>query len=78
MLVTKATKPRDPSASEAYLAHVLDPAGVRPKLLRSTRLVDLVVALDPKLVAAAYRVSHEGVIDYMPDHVDEAWLPRNL
>lgn len=78
VLVTKVTKTRDTPASEAYLAHVLDPAGVSPKLLRSTRLVDLVVALDPKLVAAAFGVSHEGVIDYMPDHVDEARLPRNL
>lgn len=79
LLVTRATKTRDTSASEAYLAHILDPAGVNPKTLRSTRLVDLVVALDPKLVAAAFGVSHEGVIAYMPDHVDEPRLPpRNL
>ncbi len=78
VLVTRATKTRQTPASEAYLAHVLDPSGVRPKLLRSTRLVDLVVALDPKLVAAAFGVSHEGVIDYLPDHVDEVRLPRNL
>lgn len=78
ILVTRATKTRKTPASAAYLAHVLDPAGVYPKVLRSTRLVDLVVALDPKLVAAAFGVSHEGVIDYMPDHVDEPRLPHNL
>jgi site-specific recombinase XerD len=78
LLVTRATKTRDTPASPAYLAHVLDDAGVNPKTLRSTRLVDLVVSLDPKLVAAAFGVSHDGVIDYMPDHVDEARLPSNL
>lgn len=78
VLVTRATKTRETPASEAYLAHVLDPAGVNPKTLRSTRLVDLVVTLDAKVVAAAFGVSPEGVIDYMPDHVDEDRLPRNL
>ena len=33
------------------LSHILDPAGVRPKLLRSTRLAKLVNTLDPKLVS---------------------------
>lgn len=78
LLVTRATKTRDTPASPAYLAHVLDDAEVNPKTLRSTRLVDLVVSLDPKLVAAAFGVSHDGVIAYMPDHVDEARLPGNL
>lgn len=78
VLVTRATKTRNTPASPAYLAHVLDEAGVNPKKLRSTRLVDLVIALDPKLVAAAFGLSHEGVVDYIPDHVDEDRLPRNL
>lgn len=78
VLVTRATKTRATPASPAYLAHVLDDAGVHPKTLRSTRLVDLVVTLDPKLVAAAFGVSHEGVIEYMPDYVDEVRLPSNL
>src|SRR5205807_1205079 len=49
LIVTKVTKPRMTPASAAYLTHVLDPAGVRTKTLRSTRLVDLMISLDPKL-----------------------------
>jgi hypothetical protein len=38
----------------AYVNHVLDPCGIPPRMLRSTRLVDLVNTMDPKLVAAAF------------------------
>lgn len=33
--------------SAYYLTRVLDAAGVKPKMLRSTRLIDLVNNLDP-------------------------------
>ncbi len=72
LLVTHITKTRDTPASSAYLTHVLDPAGVSIKKLRSTRLVDLVISLDPKIVAEALGMNADGLLDYLADHVDTA------
>ena len=52
------------------MTHVLDPAGVAIKTLRSTRLVDLVISLDPKLVAEALGMNADGLLDYLADRVD--------
>ena len=70
LIVTTQTKPRTTPASTAYLTHVLDPAGIPPKRLRSTRLVDLVVSLDPKVVSEALGMKAEGLVDYLADDVD--------
>lgn len=78
LLVTRQTKAQLRPASMAYLAHVLDPAGVAPKRLRVTRLAELVNTMDPKLVAAAYGMKPEGVLDYLADHVDPCRLPEQL
>ena len=63
VIVTKGTKAGRAAASAAYISHVLDPCGVSPRMLRCTRLADLVNAMDPKLVAAAFgmnpRRSHD-------------------
>jgi hypothetical protein len=75
LLVTKQTKSTTSPASPYYLSHILDPAGVRPRLLRSTRLTDLVASLDPKLVSAAFGMRPEGVMIYLADHVDHGRLP---
>lgn len=72
VIVTRVTKTGYGPASEAYLAHVLDPAGVRPRVLRSTRLVDLVTVLDPKVVSVAFGMDDESVIPYLADHVQDA------
>jgi hypothetical protein len=74
VLVTKQTKSTRKPASAYYLSHVLDPAGVRPRLLRSTRLADLVTTMDPKLVSAAFGMRPEGVLIYLADHVDAGRL----
>jgi hypothetical protein len=71
LLVTKLTKSTTAPASPYYLSHILDAAGVRPRLLRSTRLSDLVTSLDPKLVSAAFGMRPEGVMIYLAGHVDE-------
>ena len=77
VLVTKQTKSTREPASAYYLSHVLDPAGVRPRLLRSTRLAELVTTMDPKLVSAAFGMRPEGVLIYLADHVDAGRLkPR--
>jgi hypothetical protein len=43
-------------------------------MVRSTRLVDLVNTMDPKLVAAAFGLTPEAVMIYLADHVDEGRL----
>lgn len=74
VIVTTTTKTRATPASIAYLAHVLDSAGVPPKTLRSTRLVDLVICLDPKVVAEALGMNASGLVNYLSDDVDTARL----
>jgi integrase len=74
LIVTKVTKPRMTPASPPYLTHVLDPAGVRTKTLRSTRIVDLLIRLDPKLVSVALGMNAGGLLAYVADTVDPARL----
>ncbi|SFK55486.1 hypothetical protein SAMN05216275_12853 [Streptosporangium canum] len=78
VMVTKGTKAGRGPASTAYVSHVLDPCGVPPRMLRSTRLVDLVNTLDPKLVAAAFGMNPEGAMFYLADHIDDGRLPIRL
>lgn len=75
VIVTKGTKAGRAAASTAYMSHVLDPCGVPPRMLRCTRLADLVNTMDPKLVAAAFGMNPEGVMFYLTDHVDPARMP---
>src|SRR6266568_600102 len=77
VLVTRGTKARRTPASVAYLSHLLDPCGVPPRMLRCTRLVDLVNTMDAKLVAAAFGMDPEGVMIYLADHVHDSLLPSN-
>jgi hypothetical protein len=74
VLITKQTKSTKAPASAYYLSRVLDAVAIRPRVLRSTRLVDLIASLDPKLVAAAFGMRPEGVLPYLADHVDEGRL----
>ena len=74
VIVTKGTKAGRAPASAAYLSHVLDSCGVPPRMLRCTRLADLVNTMDPKLVAAAFGMNPEGVMIYLADGVDPARL----
>jgi len=77
LLVTRQTKASQAAASAYYLSHILGPAGVRPRLLRSTRLAELVTSMDPKLVSAAFGMHPEGATHYLADHVDHGLLePR--
>lgn len=70
VVVTRGTKAGRAPASTAYFSHLLDPCGIPARMLRGTRLVDLVNTLDPKLVAAAFGMNPEGVLPYLADHVD--------
>lgn len=74
VIVTTTTKTRTTPASIAYICHLFDTAGVTASRLRSTRIVDLVIALDPKVVGEALGMSAEGLADYLADHVDPGRL----
>lgn len=76
MIVTRITKTGPAPASTAYVSHLLDPCGIPPRSLRSTRLTNLVNTLDPKLVAAALGMDPEGVMIYLADHVDAGRLAQ--
>jgi integrase len=75
VVVTRGTKARKDPASAAYFTHLLDRCGIPPKMVRCTRLAELVNTMDPKLVAAAFGMNPEGVTFYLTDHVDDAGLP---
>jgi integrase len=75
VIVTKVTKPRPTPASVAYMSHVLDPAGTVIKRLRSTRLLDMILSLDPKIVAEALGMNAGGLVSYLADSVDAGRLP---
>jgi integrase len=77
VIVTKGTKAGRAPASTAYMSHILDSCGVPPRMLRCTRLADLVNTMDPKLVAAAFGMNPEGVMIYLADHVDAGRLPAH-
>jgi hypothetical protein len=76
VMTTRGTKAGDGPASAAYASHLLDPCGVPPRMLRCTRLADLVNTTDPKLVAATFGMNPEGVMIYLADHVDAGRMPE--
>jgi site-specific recombinase XerD len=75
VIVTRGTKAGRSPASAAYLSHLLDAAGVSARLLRGTRLINLVNTIDAKLVAAAFGMNPEGVLPYLADHIDPTRAP---
>ena len=76
VLITMQTKATRAAPSDGYVKNTLRAVGIQPRILRSTRLVDLVGTVDAKLVAAAYGMRNEAVIAYLADHVDAARLPN--
>jgi hypothetical protein len=79
-MVTRGTRARTRAASATYVSHVLDPCGVPPWTLRSTRLADVVNTMDPKLVAAAFGMDAESIMIYLADRIDPGQnaSPRRL
>lgn len=76
VLITMQTKATRTPASDSYVKHTLRAVGIQPRILRSTRLVDLVGTIDAKLVANAYGMTNEAVIAYLADRVDTTRLPN--
>ena len=65
VIVTRGTRAHRTPASQPYLSHVLDAAGLTPRPLRQTRLAALTYRLDPRLVAAAFGMTPEGALHYL-------------
>jgi site-specific recombinase XerD len=70
LLVTLQTKATRAPSGDSYVKNILAPAGIRPRILRSSRMLALVNTADPKLVAAAYGMTHDAVTAYLADRVD--------
>src|SRR5712691_5505043 len=74
LLVTRKTRATRAAASDDYSRNVLRAAGVQPRLLRCTRLAQLTVATDPKLVSAAFGIHPQAATHYLAGHVDDGRL----
>jgi site-specific recombinase XerD len=74
LLITQRTKATRAPASAGYVKHTLDPVGIQPRILRSTRLASLANDVDTKLVATAYGMTNEAVTAYLADTVDPTRL----
>ena len=69
--MTKATRA---PADSGYVKNVLAPAGVRPRILRSSRLLAMVNTADPKLVAEDFGMTRDAVTAHLADRVDPTRL----
>lgn len=76
VIVTRATKTRTTPASAPYVTHVLDAVGITTKVLRQTRVVDLVNTLDPKVASEVLGMNADGLATYVTDDVNTVLLPQ--
>jgi len=74
LLVTRVTKATRAAADSGYVKNTIAPAGVRPRILRSSRLLAMVNTADPKLVATALGMTRDAVTAYLADRVDPTRL----
>ncbi len=74
VIVTRTTKTRRTPASAAYVTHLLDGARVTTKVLRQTRVIELVTSLDPKVAAEVLGMDAAGLATYLADGVNAALL----
>ena len=74
LLVTRVTKATQAPADSGYVKNTVARAGVRPRILRSCRLLAMVNTTDPKLVAAAFGMTRDAVTAYLADRVDPTRL----
>lgn len=74
LLVTQVSKATRAPASSGYVKNTVTPAGLRPRILRSSRLLAMVNTTDPKLVSAAFGMTRDAVTAYLADRVDPSRL----
>jgi len=76
LLVTLQTKATRAPSGDGYVKNALKAAGIRPRILRSSRILALVNTADPKLVATAYGMTYDAVTHYLADRIDPTRLPN--
>jgi site-specific recombinase XerD len=76
LLVTLQTKATRVPPSDGYVKNTLKAAGIRRRVLRSSRILALASTTDAALVAAAYGMTREAVTHYLADDVDPTRLPN--
>jgi hypothetical protein len=69
VLVTRLTRTHGGPAGAAHIRDSLDPLGLRPRTLRSTRLLALADELDVKVLTTSLGMSYAGAAHYRPDPV---------
>jgi len=74
LFVTRVTKATRAPADSGYLKNAVARSGVRPRILRSSRLLTMVNTADPKLVATAFGMTRDAVTAYLADRVDPTRL----
>ena len=76
LLITSRTKATRAPASDGYVKNTLRAAGIRPRILRSSRILSLISTADPKLIATACGMTYGAVLHYLADDVDPTRLPN--
>lgn len=76
LIVTLQTKATRAPPGDSYIKNILAPAGIRPRILRSSRILSLLNVTDPKLVAAACGMTYDAVTAYLADRIDPTRLPN--
>jgi integrase len=76
VLVNRRNKINSQPIGPAHPNDVLEPLGVSPKLLRCTRLAQLVTTTDPLVVAELFGITNAGALYYLGDTVDDIRLPN--
>jgi len=74
LLVTRITKATRAPAGSGYVKAAVAPAGIRPRILRSSRLLAMASTADPKLAAAAFGMTRDAVTAYLADRIDPTRL----
>ena len=76
LLVTPQTKATRAPSGDSYVKNTLRAASIRPRILRSSRILALVSTADPKLIATAYGMTYGAVPHYLADGIDPTRLPN--
>ncbi|MBO0878883.1 MAG: hypothetical protein J2P17_00530 [Mycobacterium sp.] len=76
VLITMQTKATHAPPSDTYIKRTLRAVDIQPRILRSTRLLDLVATNAPKLVASTYGMTNDAITAYLADATDTGRLPN--
>jgi len=74
LLITSRTKATRAPSGDSYVKNALRAAGIRPRILRSSRILALARTAGPKLIATAYGMTYGAVTRYLADDVDPTRL----